>query len=200
MDMKKIVFLFIILNCSLSCSDSHKEPEENENPDNTTTIYDLFPNYNSYSHLYFLGYAILENLKTHKHEQFPVEDAGLLLKEANTEWKIPNDAPYLFIEYFSAIRLINPSEVCYKEVLAICPKYFYYEGLYRIKRLFELENTVTKERQQFEINNAEKLLRNPNKEWKIPNDAPYSLDSGLEMYLRVIPISEMCRAISNEKS
>jgi len=60
----------------------------------------------------------------------------------------------------------------------------------------KLQAVHTKERQQFEINNAERLLRNPNGEWKIPNDAPYLLDSGTNMGLKLIKISEICKALN----
>lgn len=49
--------------------------------------------------------------------------------------------------------------------------------------LFELLNTSTNERGQFEINQAERLLRTdyPNSIWVVPSDAPYvfSVDNGL---------------------
>lgn len=195
MDVKKIALLLSILICGFSCSDSHTEPDENETPDKTTTIYDLFPNYSDYSGLYDGAYIKLVNIVTGKFNVFLVDEAISLLKEEKVEWKIPNDAPYLYNEYFGVIRLIRTNEVCYKEAFEIFPNYFYYECLLSVKKLYELENTETKERQQFEINNAERLLRNPNAEWKIPNDAPYLLDSGTNMGLSIIKISEMCRAL-----
>ena len=194
MDVKKITLLFAILICAFSCSDSHTEPDENENPDDTTTIYDLFPDYNLYDNLYHVvGCIMMENISTGERKNFPIEEAGLLIKITVPEWKIPNNTPYLANTYFGAIRLIMPNEVCYKKAFEIFPDYFYYECLLSVKKIYELENTETKERQQFEINNAERLLRNPNGEWKIPNNAPYNMnfDNGLTL----IRISKMCRAL-----
>lgn len=195
MEVKKIALFLSILICGFSCSDSHIEPDETDNPDNTATIYDLFPNYNDYSGLYDGAYIKLENIETGKFNVFSVDEAVSLLQEEKPEWKIPSDAPYLYNEYFGVIRLIRTNKVRYKEAFEIFPNYFYYECLLSVKKLYELENTETKERQQFEINNAERLLRNSNGEWKIPNDAPYLLDSGTNIGLRLVRISEICRTL-----
>ena len=70
------------------------------------------------------------------------------------------------------------------------PNYFYYECL-RYDKLFELENTTTKERQQFDQYNAENLLKNSNGEWKIPDNVPYGFNfTGLWF----VSISEFCWA------
>lgn len=197
MDVKKIIVLLAISICWLSCSDSHTEPGENENPNNNTTIYDLFPEYNKYDNLYHVAGGIeLQNISTKQLKIFPAVEAGLLLKENNLEWEIPNNAPYLYCEHFGAIRLIMTNEVCYKEVLKIFPNYMYYECLLGLKNKFELENIATKEIKQYDQISAEKQLRNPNPEWKIPKNAPYVLDFAGSYGLHLYRISEMCRALS----
>ena len=41
----------------------------------------------------------------------------------------------------------------------------------------ELENTAADQRQEFEINHAERLLRMPNNGgWQLPEDSPYYFD------------------------
>lgn len=193
MNIKNLVLLFVVLICSFSCSDNN-DPESEENNSDTTTIYDLFPSYDDYHSLYYAGFVILENSNTHEQKQFSVEEAGLLLIETNTEWTLPNDAPYLFNGHY--VRLIEKNEVCYNEVLEMFPNYLYYEYLYRIEHLFELENTTTNEREQFEVNTAERLLRTTDVEWKIPDDAPYVLDSGNTYGLWLVKISTFCNELS----
>lgn len=190
--MKKIALLLTVLICCFSCSDNN-HTERDKNAD--TTIYDLFPDYDSYSSLYMSGYVKLESISTKELKQYSFDEAISILKETNPKWKIPNAAPYLYNEYFGVIRLILSNEVCYKEALALYPNYVYYECLQK-KNLFELENKSTKELKTFEVNYAEKLLRNPNEEWKIPKGAPYVLDSGTTIGLRLIHISEICHALS----
>jgi len=177
-----------VVNCQ-SCDGSGYE--KNEKREKPTTIYDLFPDYNRYYTAYMYGWQVeLENIITKNRKEFSIEDAGLLLKAVDLEWKIPDDAPYLFDYFFGVVKLIDECDVCYEDVLEMFPNYLYYWCLSRIKQLYELENIATNERQQFDINNAERLLRNPNSEWKIPNDAPYymNFNSGL----RLILIAELC--------
>lgn len=53
---------------------------------------------------------------------------------------------------------------------------------------FELLNSKTKERGQFKVDEAERLLRMPNTDWTIPTDAPYlfSQANGLRFERRLI--------------
>jgi hypothetical protein len=78
-----------------------------------------------------------------------------------------------------------------KEVFEIFPNYFYYECLCYIGQAFELENINTKERKNFSVNDAERMLRNPNPEWQIPHDVPYNMNfvSGLQ----IVKISNLCK-------
>lgn len=198
MDVKKIVLLLVISICWFSCSDNHTEPEENENPNNTTTIYDLFPDYHKYEAPYLKGRVVLENTSTKAIKEFSLDNKGKIIDEIGSEWKIPNNSPYLFNEQFNAIRLIMPNEVCYKEALRIYPNYFYYQCLLIFENSYELENTTSKELQTFNIHEAEKQLRNPNMEWKIPQNAPYILDFAGSLGLHLYRISEMCSALSRQ--
>lgn len=195
MKMKSIVLLVISLLLSVSCSDNHTEPEENENPDNTT-IYDLFPNYSRYEAPYLKGRVILENISTKEIKEFALDNKGKLIDEVGSEWGIPNNSPYLFNEQFNAIRLIMPNEVCYKEALRIYPNYFYYQCLLIFENTYELENITSKEVQQFNNYEAERQLRNPNTEWGIPQTTPYimNFNSGLSF----VRISDVCKYLNNK--
>ncbi len=196
MNIKNLALLFVVLIYCFACSDKNdSEPEGNKDSGSTVTIYDLFPNYDNYYSPYRAGYVILENNNSHEQKQFSIEEASLLLIENDTEWTLPNDAPYLFNEHY--VRLIEKNEVCYNEVLEMFPNYLYYEYLYRIEHLFELENTTTNERELYNVNTAENLLRDPNGEWKIPDDAPYVLDSGSTIGLLFVKISTFCNELSN---
>lgn len=197
MDVKKIVVLLAISICWLSCSDNHTEPGENENPNNATTIYDLFPDYHRYEAPYLKGRIILENISTKEKREFALDEKGRLIDIViGSEWKIPDNSPYLFNTQFNAIRMLMPNEVCYKKALEMFPNYFYYECLYYIEKVFELENIETKELKGFNVYEAERMLRNPNPDWKIPQNAPYVLnvDSGLHFF----GIPEMCSALSRQ--
>ena len=193
MKAERILLLLAVLFCSACSTNDHTEPDDN--PDNAITIYDLFPDYNRYDNLYHVaGCVAMENITTGQIKEFPAEEAGLLIKAAEPEWKIPDNAPYLSNAYFGVIRLIMSNEVCYKEVFEIFPNYFYYECLYYIEKVFELENIETKELKGFNVHEAERMLRNPN--WKIPQNAPYVLDFAGSYGLHLYRISEMCRALS----
>lgn len=197
MEVKKITLLFTILVCCFSCGDNHTEPDENENPDNAATIYDLFPKYHHYEYLYlYQRTIILKNKQNGDTKEFLIDDKGKLVDGINSEWEIPDDAPYLYNQHFNAVRLIMPNEVCYKEALNLFPNYFYYECLLRFENAYELENVATKELQTFDIYNAERLLRNPNGEWKIASNAPYSLDS--VSGIKIIKIKDICTYLSNQ--
>lgn len=80
---------------------------------------------------------------------------------------------------------------CYKEAFEIFPNYFYYECLYYIEKTFELENINTKERKNFNVNDAERMLRNPNPEWEIPHGVPYNMN--LVSGLQIVKISNLCK-------
>jgi hypothetical protein len=92
--------------------------------------------------------------------------------------------------------MLMPNEVCYKKALEMFPNYFYYECLYYIEKVFELKNIETKELKGFNVHEAERMLRNPNPDWKIPQNAPYILnfDNGLHFFR----ILEMCSALSKQ--
>lgn len=197
MDVKRIVLLLAISICWFSCSDNHTEPGENENPNNTTTIYDLFPDYHKYEAPYLKGRIILENISTKEKREFALDEKGRLIDVViGLEWKIPDNSPYLFNEQFNAVRLIMTNEVCYKEALKIYPNYFYYQCLLSYENTYELENAISKEIQQFNKYDTERQLRNPNTEWRIPQTTPYimNFDSGLHF----VGISEMCKYFNNK--
>lgn len=167
--------------------DINLDGKKNEKQQKAITIYDIFPNYSKYDYIdYYVDeinydyreWLTIENIIAKKTERFPIKEAVSKLMNDNKQYKIPNDAPYLFDSNYGILRSITKCELCYKEVLDKYPNYLYYEYLYIIKRLYELEHITTKERKQFIRSDAERLLSNniiinPNIEWKIPENAPY---------------------------
>lgn len=193
------IFLLLTVFFCVACSDNDYTGTD-DTSENPVTIYDLFPDYNRYDNLYHVaGCIAMENITTGLIKEFPAEEAGLLIKVAEPEWKVPDKAPYLSNAYFGVIRLIMSNEICYKEAFEIFPNYFYYECLYYIEKAFELENISTKERKNFNVNEAERMLRNPNPDWKIPQNVPYVLDFSSSMGLHLYKISEICSYLCGNK-
>lgn len=195
MKAERILLLLAVLFC-VACSDND-HTRTDEDTDTPITIEDLFPRYHYYEYLYLYQlHVVLENTTTGKTKEFQINEKGGLIDEIGLGWKMPNDAPYLFCKQFNAVRLIMRNEVCYEEVLKRYPDYFYYECVLRFENAYELENIETKEFNRFNIHEAERMLRNPNPEWQIPQKAPYVLDFGSSMGLHLYKISEICRALS----
>lgn len=110
MKAERFLLLLGVLFC-VACSDNN-HTESDDTSGNPITIYDLFPDYNRYDNLYHVaGCIAMENITTGLIKEFPAEEAGLLIKTTEPEWKVPDNAPYLSNAYFGAIRLIMSNEV-----------------------------------------------------------------------------------------
>ena len=182
------MLLSIIFLAFSSCGKESGINEKDDDVNHSETIFDLFPNYLRYLNMYTLGIIELENAKNRSRQIFSIDESERSLKETN-DWRVPDDAPYIFVEFCSRIRFIRQNDLCYKSVLEKHPNILYYECIYPY---FELENIMTGERRNFDnkigINDAERLLRAQNPEWKIPDDAPYnfSYNNGLSFNNRML--------------
>ena len=173
--MNKIYYLLLLL-CVVSCS---KSGDEDKSDDPANMYYETFPHFQWYYHIYMVAYPTkieLENTTSGDRTLYLMDEAASLLKGTN-DWKLPDDAPYIFVKEFDWIRLIGDGEYCYKRAVDVYPDYFHYEYLARVHspRMFELENIATKERKLFDSNEVHSLLVSQIKEWQIPNDRPYKV-------------------------